>query len=68
MENIQDLIEEAKLRTVWWSLCIFAVSYFLTRKYLNFLCALLVLLRLINPESDVSSVLCYRTAITTLFC
>ncbi|KAG6421505.1 hypothetical protein SASPL_118059 [Salvia splendens] len=30
MESIQDLIEEAKLRTVWWSLCIFAVSYFLT--------------------------------------
>ncbi|XP_057787496.1 uncharacterized protein LOC131004760 [Salvia miltiorrhiza] len=30
MESIQDLIEEAKLRTVWWSLCIFAMSYFLT--------------------------------------
>ncbi|XP_042060820.1 uncharacterized protein LOC121805099 isoform X2 [Salvia splendens] len=30
MESIQDLIEEAKLRTVWWSICIFAVSYFLT--------------------------------------
>ncbi|KAH6791599.1 phox domain-containing protein [Perilla frutescens var. hirtella] len=30
MESIQDLIEEAKLRTVWWCLCIFAVSYFLT--------------------------------------
>ncbi|CAI9104405.1 OLC1v1003067C1 [Oldenlandia corymbosa var. corymbosa] len=30
METIQDLIEEAKLRTVWWALCIFAVSYFLT--------------------------------------
>lgn len=30
METLQDLIEEAKLRTVWWALCIFAVSYFLT--------------------------------------
>ncbi|KAL8234742.1 hypothetical protein R6Q59_020842 [Mikania micrantha] len=29
MESLQDLIEEAKLRTVWWALCIFAVSYFL---------------------------------------
>ncbi|KAL3814188.1 hypothetical protein ACJIZ3_015456 [Penstemon smallii] len=30
MRSIQDLIEEAKLRTVWWILCIFAVTYFLT--------------------------------------
>ncbi|AQK58848.1 Phox-associated domain, partial [Zea mays] len=30
MESVDDLIEEAKLRTVWWALCIFAVSYFLT--------------------------------------
>ncbi|KAK6136819.1 hypothetical protein DH2020_029442 [Rehmannia glutinosa] len=30
MDSLQDLIEEAKLRTVWWILCIFAVSYFLT--------------------------------------
>ncbi|XP_073123578.1 uncharacterized protein [Henckelia pumila] len=30
MESVQDLIEEAKLRTVWWILCIFGVSYFLT--------------------------------------
>ncbi|CAL5378687.1 unnamed protein product [Camellia sinensis] len=30
-EALQDLIEEAKLRTVYWALCIFAVSYFLTR-------------------------------------
>ncbi|GMP38143.1 hypothetical protein CsSME_00009504 [Camellia sinensis var. sinensis] len=29
-EALQDLIEEAKLRTVYWALCIFAVSYFLT--------------------------------------
>uniref|UniRef100_A0A2N9F0S0 PX domain-containing protein n=1 Tax=Fagus sylvatica TaxID=28930 RepID=A0A2N9F0S0_FAGSY len=31
METVHDLIEEAKLRTVWWALCIFAVSYFLTQ-------------------------------------
>ncbi|KZV16343.1 hypothetical protein F511_25964 [Dorcoceras hygrometricum] len=30
MESVHDLIEEAKLRTVWWILCIFGVSYFLT--------------------------------------
>ncbi|KAL5788433.1 hypothetical protein ACOSP7_005382 [Xanthoceras sorbifolium] len=30
METIQDLIEEAKVRTVWWALCIFTVCYFLT--------------------------------------
>ncbi|CAH2051549.1 unnamed protein product [Thlaspi arvense] len=30
METIQDLIEEAKVRTVWWGLCIFSVTYFLT--------------------------------------
>ncbi|KAL0348378.1 UNVERIFIED_CONTAM: hypothetical protein Sangu_1065600 [Sesamum angustifolium] len=31
MDNLQDLIQEVKLRTVWWILCIFSVSYFLTR-------------------------------------
>ncbi|KAI3448079.1 hypothetical protein Pfo_004744 [Paulownia fortunei] len=30
MDDLQDLIQEAKLRTVWWILCIFAVTYFLT--------------------------------------
>ena len=34
METIKDLIDEAKLRAVWWSLCIFGVSYFLSRKHL----------------------------------
>ncbi|KAG6417519.1 hypothetical protein SASPL_119701 [Salvia splendens] len=29
-DGIQDLIREAKLRTVWWMLCIFTVTYFLT--------------------------------------
>uniref|UniRef100_A0A7N0VHE0 Uncharacterized protein n=1 Tax=Kalanchoe fedtschenkoi TaxID=63787 RepID=A0A7N0VHE0_KALFE len=30
METIQDLIEEAKVRTVWWGLLVFAVTYFIT--------------------------------------
>ncbi|KAJ4962267.1 hypothetical protein NE237_022206 [Protea cynaroides] len=30
METFQDLIEEAKVRTVWWAVIIFAVSYFLS--------------------------------------
>ncbi|PWA68105.1 Phox-associated domain-containing protein [Artemisia annua] len=30
METLHDLIEEAKLRTVWWAVCIFIVTYFLT--------------------------------------
>ncbi|XP_058190319.1 uncharacterized protein LOC131307690 isoform X2 [Rhododendron vialii] len=29
-ETLQDLIEEFKLRTVYWALCVFAISYFLT--------------------------------------
>ncbi|KAL3597279.1 hypothetical protein D5086_008916 [Populus alba] len=33
METVHDLIEEAKLRTVWWCLCIFSVTYFLSRKF-----------------------------------
>lgn len=32
MDIIYDLIEEAKLRFLWWALCIFAISYFFTRK------------------------------------
>lgn len=36
METVQDLIEEFKLRTVYWVLCIFSVSYFLTREFFNF--------------------------------
>lgn len=35
METLYDLIEEAKLRTLWWALCIFTVSYFLTRKRIS---------------------------------
>ncbi|KAI8554392.1 hypothetical protein RHMOL_Rhmol05G0095100 [Rhododendron molle] len=30
MQTVQDLIEEFKLRTVYWALCVFAVCYFLT--------------------------------------
>ncbi|KAE8723766.1 Phox-associated domain,Phox-like,Sorting nexin isoform 2 [Hibiscus syriacus] len=30
METIQDLIEEAKVQTVWWALATFTVTYFLT--------------------------------------
>ncbi|XP_061376324.1 uncharacterized protein LOC133318351 [Gastrolobium bilobum] len=30
MDTIYDLIEEAKLRFLWWALCIFAISYFFT--------------------------------------
>ncbi|XAR72864.1 hypothetical protein NMG60_11019645 [Bertholletia excelsa] len=30
IETLQDLIEEAKLRTVYWALCVFAMTYFLT--------------------------------------
>uniref|UniRef100_A0A0E0R4H9 PX domain-containing protein n=1 Tax=Oryza rufipogon TaxID=4529 RepID=A0A0E0R4H9_ORYRU len=30
MMGVDDLIEEAKVRTVWWALCVFAISYFLT--------------------------------------
>lgn len=33
METVHDLIEEAKLRTVWWCLCIFSATYFLSRKF-----------------------------------
>lgn len=35
IRTIEDLIDEVKLRTVWWALFIFSVSYFLTRKHFN---------------------------------
>ena len=44
MESLHDLIEEAKLRTVWWILCIFAVTYFLTRKLQLFVFRLFVII------------------------
>jgi sorting nexin-13 len=36
MGSVDDLIEEAKVRTVCWALCIFAISYFMTRKHAQF--------------------------------
>ncbi|GAB2252764.1 hypothetical protein Droror1_Dr00005611 [Drosera rotundifolia] len=30
LETLQDLIEEAKVRAIWWAICIFAISYFLS--------------------------------------
>ncbi|XP_021738500.1 uncharacterized protein LOC110704996 [Chenopodium quinoa] len=30
MESIQDLVEEAKVRVLWWALFIFAITYFLS--------------------------------------
>ncbi|XP_073013591.1 uncharacterized protein [Typha latifolia] len=30
MNTLQDLIEEAKVRTVWWAICVFAITYFLS--------------------------------------
>ncbi|KAJ8644606.1 hypothetical protein MRB53_006354 [Persea americana] len=32
METLQDLIEEAKVRTLWWAICIFSIAYFLSHK------------------------------------
>ncbi|KAJ0254446.1 Uncharacterized protein HA466_0109330 [Hirschfeldia incana] len=47
METIQDLIEEAKIRTVWWALCIFSVTYLLTHTsksmWMNLPMAILIL-------------------------
>lgn len=40
METLQDLIEEAKVRIVWWGLIIFCVAYFLSSK-LNLVARLL---------------------------
>jgi hypothetical protein len=33
MESVDDLVEEAKTRAVWWALSIFAVAYFITREH-----------------------------------
>ncbi|GAV84689.1 PX domain-containing protein/PXA domain-containing protein/Nexin_C domain-containing protein [Cephalotus follicularis] len=59
METIQDLIEEAKLRTVWWGICIFSVAYFLshtsTSMWMNLPIAVLLLsgLRILANEVDI---------------
>jgi sorting nexin-13 len=58
METLHDLIEEAKVRAVWWMLCIFAVSYFLTHTsksmWMNVPISILMLfgLRLLFNEVD----------------
>ncbi|KAL0384155.1 UNVERIFIED_CONTAM: hypothetical protein Sradi_2809800 [Sesamum radiatum] len=57
MESLQDLLEEVKLRTVWWVLCIFAVSYFLTRHYAALESSLIIAL--------IISLLIYATADTS---
>ncbi|KAK8564288.1 hypothetical protein V6N13_005479 [Hibiscus sabdariffa] len=58
METIQDLIDEAKLRTVWWSMAIFAVTYFLshtsTSMWMNLPIAILIVsaLRILTNEVE----------------
>ncbi|XP_021896635.1 uncharacterized protein LOC110813701 [Carica papaya] len=60
METIQDLIEEAKVRTVWWAICIFAVTYFLshtsTSMWMNLPIAILIVcgLRILSNEVEFS--------------
>lgn len=34
MANLKDLMEEFKVRTVYWAICIFVISYFLSRELL----------------------------------
>ncbi|KAK8613613.1 hypothetical protein V6N13_101371 [Hibiscus sabdariffa] len=58
METIQDLIEEAKVRTAWWFMAIFAVTYFLshtsTSMWMNLPMAILVVsgLRVLSNEVE----------------
>ncbi|XP_010530868.1 PREDICTED: uncharacterized protein LOC104807343 [Tarenaya hassleriana] len=58
METVQDLIEEAKVRTVWWGLCVFAVTYVLTHTstsmWMNFPVAILIVcgLRILSNEVE----------------
>ncbi|XP_031249487.1 uncharacterized protein LOC116107345 [Pistacia vera] len=60
METIQDLIEEAKVRAVWWALCIFAVCYFLshtsTSMWMNLPISILIAcaLRILSNEVEFS--------------
>ncbi|CAH9148270.1 unnamed protein product [Cuscuta epithymum] len=60
METLQDLIEEAKLRAVWWALCIFCVCYFLTNTsksmWMNLPVAILLVcgLRMVLKEVEFS--------------
>ncbi|XVE49128.1 hypothetical protein DITRI_Ditri01bG0057600 [Diplodiscus trichospermus] len=58
METIQDLIDEAKVRTVWWAMVIFAVTYFLshtsTSMWMNLPIAILIVsaLRILTNEVE----------------
>ncbi|GMJ03525.1 SORTING NEXIN 4 [Hibiscus trionum] len=58
METIQDLIDEAKLRTVWWLTAIFAVTYFMshtsTSMWMNLPIAILIVsgLRILTDEVE----------------
>ncbi|ESR36334.1 hypothetical protein CICLE_v10028148mg [Citrus x clementina] len=60
METIQDLMEEAKVRTVWWALLIFAVCYFLshtsTSMLMNLPISILIVcaLRMLSNEVEIS--------------
>ncbi|XP_044490178.1 uncharacterized protein LOC123214471 isoform X2 [Mangifera indica] len=60
METIQDLIEEAKLRAVWWALCIFTFCYFLshtsTSMWMNLPISILIVcsLRILSNEVEFS--------------
>ncbi|XP_022763322.1 uncharacterized protein LOC111308904 isoform X3 [Durio zibethinus] len=58
METIQDLIDEAKVRTVWWAIALFAVTYFLshtsTSMWMNLPIAILIVsaLRILSNEVE----------------
>ncbi|PPD89867.1 hypothetical protein GOBAR_DD13214 [Gossypium barbadense] len=58
METIQDLIEDAKVRTVWWALATFVVTYFLTHTstsmWMNLPIAILIVagLRILSNEVE----------------
>uniref|UniRef100_A0A7N0T3S2 Uncharacterized protein n=1 Tax=Kalanchoe fedtschenkoi TaxID=63787 RepID=A0A7N0T3S2_KALFE len=58
METLQDLIDEAKVRTVWWGLVIFGAAYFLSHTskslWMNVPVAILVVsaLRILTRELE----------------
>ncbi|KAK5770662.1 uncharacterized protein LOC108461126 [Gossypium arboreum] len=58
METIQDLIEDAKVRTVWWALATFVVTYSLTHTstsmWMNLPIAILIVagLRILSNEVE----------------
>ncbi|XP_038992404.1 uncharacterized protein LOC120115869 isoform X2 [Hibiscus syriacus] len=58
METIQDLIDEAKARTVWWFMAIFAVTYFMshtsTSMWMNLPIGILIVsaLRILTNEVE----------------